>query len=259
MKTVIAVLMSLALMFTFSRTVMAKTVYLKNGDEIECQNVWKEKGRINVLVNRDTLLDFAPNEVDLDKTFGHKPVKKKIKHHKKRHRTVPAAHKSAAKAAGNTAPVAVKPVPKTPPPGPKGAPPQAPLKHSPTALQSELMDVYTKYQRALMAGNLLEAMKYAPAKNRTKINEVKRAMEKAGSKEKAFVKALLAGVSPKDCTVRGCTAAPDGKTATLLLTGKMGLLGRESLADGTVRFVKEGKDWKIEANEWKAKDKLKMG
>jgi hypothetical protein len=95
MKTVIALLMMLALMFVFSQPASAKTVYLKNGDEIDCLKVWKEGGKINVLVNRDTLIDFTKDEVDLNKTFGHKPLKKKVKHHKKRHGAVRKAPKPA--------------------------------------------------------------------------------------------------------------------------------------------------------------------
>lgn len=95
MKTVFAVLMTLALMFVFSHPSSARTVYLKNGDEIDCRNVWMEKGKVNVLINRDTLIDFTRDEVDLNKTFGHKPLKKKVKHHKKRHATVRTAPKPA--------------------------------------------------------------------------------------------------------------------------------------------------------------------
>lgn len=52
-----------------------KSVYLKDGGVIECQNVWKTNGKIMVLVNRDVLLDFSRDEVDLKKTFGKKPAK----------------------------------------------------------------------------------------------------------------------------------------------------------------------------------------
>jgi len=137
MKPVVAVLMSLALMFAFSQKVLAKTVYLKNGDEIDCQKVWKEGGRINVLINRDTLIDFAPGDVNQDKTFGHKPVKKKIRHHKKRHGTGPKAARQTSKAGSNARTANAKPVVKTPPPATKPAAPQpvsrAPQKNAPPA------------------------------------------------------------------------------------------------------------------------------
>lgn len=88
MKTVIAVMMALALMCVFSQAVPAKTVYMKNGDEIDCRNAWVKDGKVNVLINRDTLVDFTRDEVDMNKTFGQKPPKKKVRHHKKRHGTV---------------------------------------------------------------------------------------------------------------------------------------------------------------------------
>lgn len=56
-----------------------KEVYLKDGGVIECQKVWKADGKIMVLVNRDVLLDFSRDEVDLKKTFGKKPAKIKKK------------------------------------------------------------------------------------------------------------------------------------------------------------------------------------
>lgn len=130
MKTVIAVLMTLALMFVFSQQASAKTVYLKNGDEIDCLKVWKEGGRINVLINRDTLVDFAPGEVDLNKTIGHRPVKKKVKHHyKKRHAAARTAPKPEAKSPADAKAAAPKQVVNAPPATAKPAAPQPPSKN----------------------------------------------------------------------------------------------------------------------------------
>jgi pilus assembly protein FimV len=62
-----------------------KKVYLKTGGIIECQKVWRSDGKVMILVNRDTLVDLAKDEVDLKKTFSKKPPKavKKVKARKK--------------------------------------------------------------------------------------------------------------------------------------------------------------------------------
>jgi Family of unknown function (DUF5684) len=46
-----------------------KSVYLKDGGIIDCRSFWKEDGKVMVLVNRDVLVDFPQNEVDLKRTF----------------------------------------------------------------------------------------------------------------------------------------------------------------------------------------------
>ncbi|ABQ28214.1 hypothetical protein [Geotalea uraniireducens] len=83
MKRILTVLLAV-LCFSFLVGSMAfagalKSVYLKDGGVIECQKVWKTNGNIMVLVNRDVLLDFSRDEVDLKKTFGKKPAKTKKK------------------------------------------------------------------------------------------------------------------------------------------------------------------------------------
>jgi len=74
-------------------TAQAKTlkeVYLKAGGIIECQKVWQSHGKVMVLVNRDTLVDLARDEVDLKKTFGKKPSKT-VKKARARKKAVPEA------------------------------------------------------------------------------------------------------------------------------------------------------------------------
>lgn len=50
----------------------AKTVYLKDGSTISARSAWQAKGRVQVLVNRDTLTEFEISEVDLKRTFPRK-------------------------------------------------------------------------------------------------------------------------------------------------------------------------------------------
>jgi hypothetical protein len=48
---------------------LAARVYLKDGGVINAKSVWHSEGKVHVLVNRDTLAEFLPAEVDLKRTF----------------------------------------------------------------------------------------------------------------------------------------------------------------------------------------------
>lgn len=63
----------------FAAAATSSQVYLNDGAIIECQKVWKAKGKVMVLINRDVLLDFPRAEVDLQKTFGAKSSAAKVK------------------------------------------------------------------------------------------------------------------------------------------------------------------------------------
>jgi hypothetical protein len=93
MKKVTAILIALSAIYFLAKPVLARTFYLKNGEEINYQKSWKKNGRIYVLINRDTLIDFAPEEVNLKKTYHHGVSKKRVKHHYgKRHKGVLNGH-----------------------------------------------------------------------------------------------------------------------------------------------------------------------
>ncbi|HEY3307746.1 MAG TPA: hypothetical protein VGJ93_04780 [Desulfuromonadaceae bacterium] len=55
----------------------AQRVYLKDGGVIEAKSVWRAQGKIQVLVNRDTLAEFWPSEIDLKRTFAKHPQGRK--------------------------------------------------------------------------------------------------------------------------------------------------------------------------------------
>jgi hypothetical protein len=106
MKTVTTFLIAFAALCFLTRPVMARTFYLKNGEEINYQKSWMKNGRIQVLINRDTLVSFAPDEVDMKKTYRQGLPKKRVKHHHgKRHKGALRGHKKGMKplAAGKTA------------------------------------------------------------------------------------------------------------------------------------------------------------
>jgi hypothetical protein len=62
----------LALCISASPALAAQTVYLKEGGKISAQSVWRTKGKVHVLVNRDTLTEFSSAEIDLKRTFARK-------------------------------------------------------------------------------------------------------------------------------------------------------------------------------------------
>lgn len=56
----------------------ARQVYLKDGGVIRAKSVWRSHGKVQVLVNRDTLAEFSPAELDMKRTFPKRhPVARK--------------------------------------------------------------------------------------------------------------------------------------------------------------------------------------
>ena len=91
---------AIALLLVWAVSAQASTVYLKDGGTIKAKRVWREKGKVVVLLNRDSITSFAPGEVNLKKTFP--PRKKRVK------RIV------ASSAASTTTPGVTSPAPGTP-------------------------------------------------------------------------------------------------------------------------------------------------
>jgi hypothetical protein len=85
MKRLFVVVTVLAATLCIAPQLWAKTFYLKNGEQIEYQRYWQKEGRVYLQINRDTVVDFAPDEVDMEKTVKAAKtgvVKKKVKHKK---------------------------------------------------------------------------------------------------------------------------------------------------------------------------------
>jgi hypothetical protein len=74
-KYVSATLVCIALLLS-AGAAAAKTFYLKDGATIEYKRVWQQDGLIHVLVNRDTLVSFLPEEVDQKRTLRAAGLKK---------------------------------------------------------------------------------------------------------------------------------------------------------------------------------------
>jgi hypothetical protein len=76
----------LLISLTLSMPAIAGPVYLADGAIVEAQKAWRAEGKVYVLVNRDVLLSFAPEEVDIKKTFVKQKSRAKLKT-KARHQT----------------------------------------------------------------------------------------------------------------------------------------------------------------------------
>lgn len=51
---------------------LARPVFLTNGEILDAQSVWREEDTIFVLLNRDSLITFSADQLDLKKTFAKK-------------------------------------------------------------------------------------------------------------------------------------------------------------------------------------------
>lgn len=76
MKTFVSLSLFIFTLLLAAGPATAKTFYLKDGSTIEYRKVWKEGGLIHLLVNRDTLVTFLPEEVDQRRTLKAAGLKK---------------------------------------------------------------------------------------------------------------------------------------------------------------------------------------
>lgn len=111
-------MLSLCFFVALSGIGYSKSVFLRDGSELECESFRRQGNLIIVKVNRDVVVEFASEEVDLDKTFRKGPIIKKERR--------PARHKTVAKVSpGKSA----KPGPGasvSAPTAPAGSPPAKP-------------------------------------------------------------------------------------------------------------------------------------
>lgn len=53
---------------TLPSAVHARSVYLKDGGIVDCESFWRKGHQVIVKVNRDVVIEFGSDEVDLKKT-----------------------------------------------------------------------------------------------------------------------------------------------------------------------------------------------
>lgn len=71
--------LTLLISLMLSMPAIAGPVYLADGAIVEAQKAWRSEGKVYVLVNRDVLLSFAPEEVNIKKTFVKQKSRTKLK------------------------------------------------------------------------------------------------------------------------------------------------------------------------------------
>jgi hypothetical protein len=92
-----------------------KQVYLSDGSIIDCESFWRHGDRVVVKINRDTVLNFAQNEIDVRKTFRKSVKKARHVKHKKSAGVAPSAGTATAADTGVTAQApSVPQIPPTP-------------------------------------------------------------------------------------------------------------------------------------------------
>ena len=212
-----------------------KTFYLKNGEEIEYQQSWQKDGMIHLLVNRDTLLQFAPEDVNLKRSRVAAQAKIPTR------KTAKAA--TAASASASTSRNVTAAAPK----GYKPAPP---------AVRTELEGVYSKFYAAVRSGDIDEQLKYVTGKQRASVEK----FGDASGEGKQLVLELMRRALPEAYVVTRVSIAADNDKATLATVRKYPVEQYEMVDNalvktgptryknvtGVVSFVKEGSQWKIE-------------
>ena len=240
MRRLFAVVAGIIVTLLVSTTLWAKTVYFKNGDEIDCQSYRQQGDKIVVTINSETEIDFALEEVD----FGRTPGIKSEAANKNRKVTSPVA--------------AIEPealhVSETTEPPPEdttwwraGNTPENYQEGTPQ-LRKELAAVFVKYNRAAESGAFNEVAKYMP---RDQAQQSLEALSKVtDKKERLQRKKNLQGMAVKNMTPQKCALSPDGRIAALTVKGKKMKEGKYQEAHGTVKFLNEEGEWKVSFQIW---------
>lgn len=223
----------------------AETIYLKNGYEIDCQRSWQEKGTVYVQINPRSTIEFAPEEVDLERTAGgakgERHVSRKPHGNGAKHPapgTSTGAHHGESAGGGNEPPTAV-----------------AGSLHIGGAnreeiVRKELDAVYGKFYAALRCGRYREQLKYVVGEERTHVEK----MVKMPAGQREFVSKMMRTLAPS-YAVTGSSVAPDGKSATLDTVRRVPFIAYDVAAGQetpdykeiatVVQFVRMGSEWKI--------------
>jgi hypothetical protein len=217
----------------------AKTFYLKNGEEIECQSYRQQGDRMYVQINNETRLDFALDEVDFKKTPKIKPGNKDRKVKQSADTNVDA------KAIRVTE--LTDPLPEGTTWWKAGDTPDDYQPGTPQ-LQEELSAIYAKYNEAAQSGDFNQVARYMPE------HQAKRSMELLAKvkdkKERQLRKKTLQEMAVKDFSGQKCAVSPDGTIAALAGKGKAIKGSKYQEAKGTVKFLKENGSWKVAFQIW---------
>ena len=113
-----------------------------------------------------------------------------------------------------------------------------------TVAADEPEAVYSKFHRAVMAGDLAEMLKYAPAQRRAEIQGM------SASTKDATLK-MIQFMMPRAFALQAKTVQANGRGATLVVSGPWAEEGqRLQTMYGTVRMVLENGEWKVDESNW---------
>lgn len=117
------------------------------------------------------------------------------------------------------------------------------------AAAQEPEDVFTRYHRASVAGDVNEMMRYASDEQRADLGSMSAAQRAALSK-------MAAATMPRGFTVRARNIAANGQNALLDLLGQGTEImnGRPEVLYGKARLVKQRGEWKVASVEWTNQD-----
>lgn len=225
----------------------AETFYLKDGGEIDCQSYWQNDGRFFVRINRETVVDFSLDEADPVKNRKAEKPAKKTGQRQEAVRTVP-PKAPAAPAAGMPKLPPVKE--KAAPVGAATAPATLPAQTGVADLRNQLVAVYDRYHQAALAGEFDEQLKWVTTKRQGKMQAV---MDNIPENKKTEMKELMKEMTARSYIVTGMQVTSGGRRAVLTLEGRVSFMGKDSFSDGTVDFLKEGSEWKIDKVEWNSR------
>jgi hypothetical protein len=105
--------------------------------------------------------------------------------------------------------------------------------------------VYAHYHRAAVSGDLGGVARYSQADQRAEIAAMSPAQRDANVK-------MLRAQMPRGFVLRSKTAAPDGRSVRLVVSGPADPVGNEKPETlyGSIRLVLEGGEWKVADAEW---------
>jgi len=229
--------LALLVVCSLSSPVFAAVVYLKNGEEIECESFRRQGGRVYVKINRDTLIDFADREVNFTKTS--------VSHKSKKRPTAATAPRRTVKA-GTTKSHSQSNSPRvngvffgfTVPEGSIACLPE---------LQDKLLSRYGKYNLAAASGDWREWEKHVLKHQAEKTQE---ALSGLSKKELEKRKLVLQGMAAKDYRAEACMVSHKDASAVIAGRGNKMENGKPADSHVTVLFKKESEGWKVQATMW---------
>ena len=101
--------------------------------------------------------------------------------------------------------------------------------------------VYLKLHRATLVHNLDEMLLYA--------SDARRA-ELAGAPGSSVMLKLISSMMPRVYSVKSTAVTPDGLRAQMRATGSFTFMGSTAPSYGTVNFVRQKGEWKVDRFDW---------